>query len=642
MNFFEAQAKARKHTSSYVFLFIITIGLLIVLANLTLLLGIALTETESFDQALKIFLSKATPKTWMISSSIVLGIVFVGSLYMFMELSSGGSAVASSLGGKLINTNTDDPQKKQLLNVVEEMALASGMAVPPVYLLSSKSINAFAAGHNLDDVAIGVTQGLVDLLTRDELQGVIAHEFSHIFNGDMRINMRLAGTLHGILLIGLIGEMVMRGFSRGGHTTTHRKSNSKESTGGFMAAVIVVGVSFYLIGFVGKFMGGWIKAIISRKREYLADATAVQYTRYPDGIAGALKKIGGSAYGSKVESSASSTYSHIFFANSISGFFTSMFATHPPLDDRIRAIDARWDGEYEYTSAKKVQREVEEETLKRKEKREKFTSTVLTAAAAMGTIAKPEDKHLYFVKSFKNRLSQTLEDSIHDPLGAQAVMLALLADKEPKLLDRQVSLLSPALNKELITAIAEIKKLKREDYIEVIRLSLPTLKELSNKQYRDFKAYMKHFIEVDKKVSLFEWSLQNMLLRPLDRFYMHYNAVKMVHSSIGAVKAELETIFSMLAQTQYKDEKKAEVAFTKVMKEKTLPVLKYVAKKEITFSNFNAAMVAIQTCKLPIKKRILEVTLAMMMVDEKLTHTEIEMISAVAEVLQLPLPPIQA
>ena len=250
-------------------------------------------------------------------------------------LSRGGEVVARTLDGRPINSNTQDLNERRLLNVVEEMAIASGVPVPTVYLLENdKSINAFAAGFTPADAVIGVTRGTMELLNRDELQGVIAHEFSHVFNGDMRLNIRLMGVLHGITVIAMIGYVILRG------TSGSRKG------GGL--AILLLGGSLVVIGFVGVFFAKLIKSAVSRQREFLADASAVRYTRNPDGIAGALKKIGGLVYGAKIKSPRAEEASHFLFADGLRAKISSFqaLATHPPLTERIRRIDAGFDGRF--------------------------------------------------------------------------------------------------------------------------------------------------------------------------------------------------------------------------------------------------------------------------------------------------------
>ncbi|HKQ39022.1 MAG TPA: M48 family metallopeptidase, partial [Verrucomicrobiae bacterium] len=250
------------------------------------------------------------------------GLVTVGTLLLIAgatlvkinELRGSGGAVASLLGCVPLDSNTRDADERKVLNVVEEMAIASGTPVPEVWVLRDEpGINAFAAGHNINDAAVAVTDGAMRLLSRDELQGVIAHEFSHILNADMRLNIRVIGLLHGILVLALLGRVLMR--------TRGRKN-----------PLPIVGLGMFMIGSSGFFFGKIIRSAVSRQREYLADASAVQFTRNPLGLAGALKKIGGLAQGSTMQSPNAEEASHLFFANGVSGFLSGVMSTHPPLE----------------------------------------------------------------------------------------------------------------------------------------------------------------------------------------------------------------------------------------------------------------------------------------------------------------------
>ena len=270
----------------------------------------------------------------------VLVLVGGGSLYKIAQLRGGGRVVAEQLGGRLLHPDTTDPHERVLLNVVEEIALASGTPTPPVYLLEEEEgINAFAAGFTPDDAVIGVTRGTLHQLQRAELQGVIAHEFSHILNGDMQLNIRLMGVLHGILLIGILGYFVFR-------SAMFSSMGRRSDRGNAGIALLALGGGLIVIGSLGTFFGKWIKASVSRQREFLADASAVQFTRDPDGIAGALKRIGGFVSGSAVASPNAPEASHLFFGQALSGGLQSIFATHPPLAERIRRLDPSFDGEF--------------------------------------------------------------------------------------------------------------------------------------------------------------------------------------------------------------------------------------------------------------------------------------------------------
>lgn len=335
MDFFEAQDVARRRTRLLVILFVAAVVLIILIIYIVVHYLRGPRPGEVIDPVLLA----------VVAGGVVL-LVGTGSGYRTLQLRRGGPAVAELLGGRRISPTTTDPAERRLVNVVEEMAIASHIPVPAIYVLDNEEgINAFAAGHSPTDAAVTVTHGTLQALTRDELQGVIAHEFSHIFNGDMRLNLRLMGLLFGILLLAVLGRILLytgpRGAYRGG---TNRR-------GGGGGQIVLIGLALLLVGYIGVFFGRLIQAAISRQREYLADAAAVQFTRNPQGIAGALKKIGASLEaggpGAQIANAHAEEANHLFFARGIGGLATRLFASHPPLVERIRRIDPTFDGHFE-------------------------------------------------------------------------------------------------------------------------------------------------------------------------------------------------------------------------------------------------------------------------------------------------------
>ena len=280
---------------------------------------------------------------YLVNTLIVLGLIGSGTLYKMSSLSAGGAAVANLVDAREVDMTTRDLLDRRLINVVEEMAIAAGVAVPRVYVMDNETaINAFAAGHSINDAVIAVTRGTLTRLSRDELQGVIAHEFSHVLNGDMRLNLRLIGVLHGLLIVALAGRLLLElgGRSRGG-------GSSGRSGNGF-AVLFFAGVALWILGYIGVFFGRLIKAAVSRQREFLADASAVQFTRNPDGIGGALRKIGGltetTGLGTRIDHPQAETLSHLFLGAARPSFVRGLFATHPPLAERVQRIYGRKHG----------------------------------------------------------------------------------------------------------------------------------------------------------------------------------------------------------------------------------------------------------------------------------------------------------
>jgi Zn-dependent protease with chaperone function len=312
VNFFQRQQDVRKLSRRLVVLFVLAVVAVVAVVDLVVFLLLGLS-----DQPIA-----SMPRLLIGLSVLLVVVIALTSLFRMLVLRNGGGGrVARSLGGMIVAENTTDPRLRRLRNVVEEMAIASGMPVPEVYVLPNEhGINAFAAGFTPADAAIAVTHGALERLNRDELQGVIAHEFSHVVNGDMRLNIRLMGVLFGVLGLTVVGRVLL-------------------NTRGNRNPLPLLGIVLIVVGYVGVFFGRLIKAAVSRQREYLADASAVRYTRQTDGLTGALKKIGGLEEGAKLANKRSEDVSHMLFGEG----FASWFATHPPLDRRIRTLDPTFD-----------------------------------------------------------------------------------------------------------------------------------------------------------------------------------------------------------------------------------------------------------------------------------------------------------
>jgi Zn-dependent protease with chaperone function len=329
LDFFQAQDQARRNTWKLLLLFLVAAAS-IILAVYLLLFGVLASDAIETGHG---FPDLWDPQLFGVTALGVGLLIGSGSLYKTIALSlGGGGAVAKSLGGRLVSRETQDPLEQRLLNVVDEMAIASGLPVPQVFVLDEESgINAFAAGNKPSEAVVAVTRGGLERLPRDELQGVVAHEFSHIFNGDMRINIRLTGLLHGILMLAMVGRTMLDAASSTGHSRSDKKDD-----GGATIVLLGLGFGLLLIGYIGVFFGQLIQAAVSRQREFLADASAVQYTRNPLGLAGALKRI--VAASSRMRHPNSEAASHMFFGEGIS-HFSRMLATHPPIDERIHRLD---------------------------------------------------------------------------------------------------------------------------------------------------------------------------------------------------------------------------------------------------------------------------------------------------------------
>ena len=643
MNFFEAQDRARKHTGWLVLLFGLATLTLILITNLLLLGILAYAQTGEFIFSLTI-LRQQFEWDVFIGVAIVIGVlIFLGSLYKIMTLSDGGRSVAEMLGGRLITRSTTDPDERRLLNVVEEMAIASGISVPNVYVMDEAGINAFAAGLTPNDAVIGVTEGTLRYLDRDELQGVIAHEFSHIFNGDMRLNIRLIGVLHGILLLGLIGYYILRG-------TRYMRTSRSRQGGGAIAAILALGVGLVVIGYTGFFFGQIIKAMVSRQREYLADASAVQFTRNKDGIADALKKIGGHTAGSLLENPSAPQYSHAYFSRGVGGFLQSLFATHPPLEIRIKKIDPRWNGEYLHP--RKISPVEEQQT---EEKESKVSSAILTGAIAAGVLTADEiieqvgrvkEEQVEVAREIIAAIPATLKQAAEEPFGARAIIYGMLFDKNAEIEAQQRSMLMQVAD----PAVAEHTKVLKDDLaalpvyarLPLLELTIPALQQLSAPQYQQFRKAVQSLIATDKKVDLKEWVLQRLVMQQLDEYFGLRKRPTPKHAYLGAVKTEAETILSLVAYTEHPDAESALKAFDAGKSEIGAGALKFAPREQLTLDNLNAALDELEKLKPLLKPRILKACAACIMYDNEASIRGQELLRAIASTLDCPIPPLSS
>jgi Zn-dependent protease with chaperone function len=643
MNFFEAQARARRRTGWLLMLFTLAVASLIILTNLLVMVVVAGSRDPNQLLATGILANF----DWGLFGTVTVGTLVVigfGSAYKMAELSGGGHVVAEMLGGRLVPRNSADPAERRLLNVVEEMAIAAGTPVPPVYLLDEEAINAFAAGLTANDAVIAVTRGTLDALDRDELQGVIAHEFSHIFNGDMRMNIRLMGVLHGILLIGLAGYYLLR-------ATRHIGSSRSSRGGGNIGlAILVLGLGLLVIGYAGFFFGQWIKATVSRQREYLADASAVQFTRNRDGIAGALKKIGGSVMGSLLESPSARQYSHAYFSTGVSGFLESLLATHPPLEKRIRQIDPRWDGKFVTPKPPaSADDATEATTAQERDKRRAVVATtvlagVLTPDAAVATIGSLDQEHVARARDILAAIPEPLRQAAAEPYGARALIYGMLLDAAPDIRARQQAVLDTqddtAVAQLTAQLDAHLPALPEAARLPLAGMAMPTLRTLSSAQYERFRAVVAALIEADNKVSMHEWMLRHFLMRQLDEHFGLRPRPKAAHGLLGDVNREAALVISLVAHAEHTDAAEAEQAFTAGVAAVGATALKFVPREEINLKGLDDAIDRLAELKPLLKPRILKACATTIMHDGEATVRGQELLRTLASSLDSPMPPL--
>jgi Zn-dependent protease with chaperone function len=642
-SFFQQQDVAKRKTGLLVFLFcaaVVVIVLAIYAVAATVNVNLGLTQHGIRDGASQ-SVTFWDPQLFGIVTLATVTVIALGSLYKMSELSAGGEAVALMLGGRRLNPMTKDFAERQLLNVVEEMALASGVPVPPVYVLDKeKSINAFAAGHRPGDAVIGVSRGSLDYLNRDELQGVMAHEFSHILNGDMRLNLRLVGVLHGILILAIIGYYVLRGgaYSGGGN----RKGGG--------VAIILVALGLMIIGGVGLLFGRLIKSAVSRQREYLADASAVQFTRYPAGIAGALKKIGGSKRGSRIEDAHAGEVSHMFFGNAIPAMGLNWLGTHPPLADRIRRIDPNFDGRFPKVKPLKP-RESDKKAPEAPNKQHALGQALghaIPGAAVPGAAAGPLTafgipgmEQILYAAAILEMMPQPVTQSVHEPYGVRAIVYCLLLDENPEIRQKQFDVLrkqaEPQSYEETVRLAQHVSQLPNDSRIPLADMAIPALKELSPSQYDRFHKIVDALVKADNKIELFEYTLQKMLLSTLDVHFGRRKPARTQYYGLGQLGGPLSVVLGTLAHAGHGDAELAGTAYRAAMQHLDRPA-PFPPRSECSLKAFDSALGQLVSASMKLKQKILDACQVCIIADQKVTTRERELIRVIAAVLECPMP----
>lgn len=638
MNFFEHQQRARRHTVRLVLL----MGAAVL--SLTVLTSVALILFLNYQHSLP---SNFTPWRLMLDVSIgILAVVLLGSLYKGMQLSSGGKAIAERLGGRLINLDPQGLGERRVLNVVEEMALASGTPVPAVYVLDDTSINAFAAGLTPQDAVIGITCGAVALLDRDELQGVIAHEFSHIYNGDMRLNTRLTAVVHGLLLLSLIGGSILRLLSDASSSIPSNRSNDRtddkrpESLLDKLALVVMlIGGSLWLLGYTGMFFANLIKAAVSREREFLADASAVQFTRNPQSIAGALKKIGGHAGGSQLQAAHAAEFSHLYFGAGLKDAMNGMMATHPPLGERIKRVDPTWSGEFPVIELPAQTPTSTPSDSYSPSKAQEQAFDMAAVQRSIEAIGEPSPAHLEQAQSALDSMPDALREAAHSCISAQALIFGLLLDPTPTLQARQMEGLLPTLAADIAQALQALRpsltSLDPQLHLSLIDLAMPALKQLSVDDFKTFRVHLAQLIQADGRIDLLEWSL----LRIIELNVLGAPKTTAMYR-LEQVRGDIALLLGALAHAGNSDPAQVRLAFDQACASLSLATSTLSPPEASAWQDMEAALNRLRHLQ-PLKKPALLKAMAVcVQQDGLITPTEAQLMRAVADVLDCPMPPL--
>ncbi len=669
MDFFEAQEHARRRTSRLIVLFGLAVVGTIALTYLAVMLilnwghmGRAYAEPEIrwFD-----------PQALAAVAAGTLVIIGFASLYKWSQFRAGGSAVAEGVGARRVDSHSTNLNERRLLDVVEEMAIASGVPVPAVYVLDDEpGLNAFAAGLTTSDAVVTVTRGTLEKLNRDELQGVLAHEFSHILNGDMRLNVKVAAIIFGILVIGLIGRGILWSLGRG------RVSSRGRGGGSGVLAILAIGLALMIIGYLGYFFGRLIQAAVSRQREFLADASAVQFTRNPGGIAGALRKIGGYALGSTLATHKATEIGHFFFAEgTVTTLFSGLWATHPPLDARIRAIDPQWDGKY-YQPSEVV--DVRQESfqsvgygpppiLPAEALRRAYNlpaggppplgGAVLASVAAVAQIGSLTPQHVDHARTLLDATPARLRTAARLPREAPALVYGLLLDPRREIGEKQAAILATRAGSETANLVRELLpvfgQLPVEARLPLAQVALPALRQLPPAELATFAAICRALIEADQQLSYFEFAVQKVLLHHLTTAQAPAAAVTQVYS-FNAVVGEIAVVLSALAWagavagpeqadgTAAADAAAAAAAFRDGADQ--VPViaarLSLLPPAACEFAPLDAALDRLAGASFPIKQRLLLACAHTVSHDNQIRPEEGELLRAVSDALGCPMPPL--
>ena len=635
MDFFARQEAARRTTRWLLVAFLISVVLVVLAIDAVVVLLFGAAEPD------------ASPTAAVLGTSVVvLAIICGASLFKTLSLRAGGAAVARSLGGTRIERATSDLALKRLHNVVEEMAIASGVTMPEVYVLENEDgINAFAAGNSPADAAIAVTRGAATRLKREELQGVVAHEFSHILNGDMRLNLRLLGWTFGLLAVAIVARTVLNS------SPNVSRGNRKDGAGALMLAALAV----MLLGYIGVFFGRLLQAAVSRHRERLADASSVQFTRNPTGLTGALLKIAGTHSGSRLVTPEAEEVAHMLFAAGL----PRLFATHPPIEERLKALDPSFKKENLPALAAEAARDAERQRAADTSRtprpedeagadafssapdRNVRGSAAQGIAALAGTMA---SENVRYAQSARDAVPEGLRDFVQSADHARALVLVVLASKVPEVLTQQRRILESAYGAEFTTRVLGMQALA-DSLPPALRLPaiqqiFPALRRLSLRERQQLRDVVAALANADDRIDVFECCLTLLLASNL-RDEMEAGPLHGSASLLQEIDA-IHTLFVILAIQGTGEDARARRAYEagiSVVLPEHRPPFREVAQWPRALGDSLARLTNLRPFA---KKVLIEGLVHCIAHDQKLSVEEGELLRTVCAVLHCPLPPILA
>jgi Zn-dependent protease with chaperone function len=633
LNFFQNQEHARSQTRWLVVLFILAVLAIVAAVDLALMVAFGLGAQEG---AAPLFSAQALGANLPLLAGGALGtgaIIGLASLFKTASLRSGGGKVARDLGGTLVDADVRDPLRRRLRNVVEEIALASGVPVPEIYVLEQESgINAFAAGYSPSDAAVAVTRGAMEKLSRTELQGVIAHEFSHILNGDMRLNIRLMGALFGILMLALIGRRVLH--------NAHFMGRSRNNNG---APIMIIALAITLVGYIGLFFGRWIKSAVSRQREYLADASAVQFTRDPGSISGALKKIAidGNASYLNVDSE---EVGHMLFG---AGQRMNLFATHPPLVQRIQRIEPQFREEELVDLARQLHRKSEQV----EQRRERASATQEPGSGPGGKfdarniidhIGNPQWERFLMAAAVAASVPDQVSEAAHSADWAPDVLFYTLLDRNPDAREQQMLIIAQQMGSESDARLRSLLRssgpLKPEHRLPVMEVALPSLKRHPPEFVKQVLRTINAVIHVDGRIDVFEYLLARVVSRYLWEAANPHSARSSGHKSVPKLLPEVAMVLAILARHGHSDEVQAERAYQVGMAGIAADGAPAMPDTGDWIKALDSALDRLDHLHMPDKEILVRALIASVTADNEVVAEELELLRAVCAMLHVPLP----
>jgi len=567
------------------------------------------------------------------SALVVLVIVGIGAMYRIFQLAKGGEAVAKMVGARAVEPGTRDFHERRLLNIVEEMAIASGLTVPRVYVLDKEQgINAFAAGYSPNEAIVAVNRGTIMQLTRDQLQGVIAHEFSHILHGDMRLNIRLLGWLSGLLGIFVMGRLVIRlGFEADDIRA--------------IIPALLLGGALCAVGYLGVLLGEMIQAAVSRQREFLADASAVQYTRNPDGIGGALRRIGGWTEGTLIDHPNGETLSYMCFGAAVKHLVDGWFATHPPIAERVRRI---YGHEMDIIETEPPPPSADEVAAldavagfaPAKPRRGK---TRLAPDNVIAAVARVTPQQVEQAREFRSALDARITEALREARGAQSVVAICLLLLEPAQRERQLQLLQRELDaedfKRLVDLIAPIEALGEARQIELADLAVPALRTLDAAARTQFLDRMRRLVLVDNTLSLPE-----LLLFILVEYRLSQRVTAQRARLVQALPQLADAASTVLSAVAHAAAKETPLAFEQARGQlgSRCPQLMLAAADSTGPAQVRSALERLLFLTPMDKPLLIRAAVAAIAHDGEVSPRELLLLRALCATLDVPLPPLDA